>query len=159
MFGIDASERASFDADQPHRVLLKGPRLGFRCEFSPSPITQPASLPDPQHWNGFWSRGGCIDLSGSTDPRAGELERRIVLSQYLTAIQCAGSLPPQETGLTCNSWYGKYHLEMHWWHAAHFPMWGRTPLLNGASPGTRRFCPSRAGKLGLRAMKERGGRR
>ena len=53
----------------------------------------------------------------------------MVLSQYLTAIQCAGSLPPQETGLTCNSWYGKYHLEMHWWHAAHFPMWNRAALL------------------------------
>ena len=53
----------------------------------------------------------------------------MVLSQYLTAIQCAGSAPPQETGLTCNSWYGKFHLEMHWWHAAHFALWGRTPLL------------------------------
>jgi len=70
---------------------------------------------------------------GSTDERAGELERQIVLSQYLTAIQCAGSLPPQETGLTCNSWFGKYHLEMHWWHA-HFAAWGRTALLDSPSP-------------------------
>ncbi len=23
----------------------------------------------------------------------------------------------QETGLTFNSWYGKFHIEMHWWHA------------------------------------------
>ncbi len=81
------------------------------------------------HWKRFWSTGGAIDLSASEDRRAPELERRIVLSQYLTAIQCAGSAPPQETGLTCNSWYGKFHLEMHWWHAAHFPLWGRTPLL------------------------------
>ena len=44
------------------------------------------------------------------------------------AIQCAGSLPPQETGLTFNSWYGKFHLEMHWWHGVHFPMWGRGDL-------------------------------
>src|SRR5262249_38624983 len=36
---------------------------------------------------------------------------------------------PQETGLTLNSWYGKFHLEMHWWHAAHFPLWNRLPLL------------------------------
>ena len=28
-----------------------------------------------------------------------------------------------------NSWYGKFHLEMHWWHAAHFPLWGRVHLL------------------------------
>jgi hypothetical protein len=36
--------------------------------------------------------------------------------------------PPQETGLTCNSWYGKFHLEMHWWHGVHFSLWGRHPL-------------------------------
>jgi hypothetical protein len=64
-----------------------------------------------QHWNKFWSEGGAIDLSESTDARWRELERRIVLSQYLTAIQCAGTLPPQETALTFNSWEGKFHLE------------------------------------------------
>jgi len=53
----------------------------------------------------------------------------VVLSQYLMAIQCAGSLPPQETGLTYNSWFGKFHLEMHWWHAVHFALWGRSDLL------------------------------
>lgn len=82
-----------------------------------------------KQWKAFWSSGGAIDFSGSTDPRAGELERRIVLSQYLTKIQCSGSAPPQETGLTYNSWFGKFHLEMHWWHAAHFALWGRVGLL------------------------------
>ena len=82
-----------------------------------------------RYWRDFWSTGGAVDLSQSTDSRAAELERRVVLSQYLTAIQCAGSMPPQETGLTCNSWYGKFHLEMHWWHAAHFALWNRLPLL------------------------------
>jgi protein-glucosylgalactosylhydroxylysine glucosidase len=81
------------------------------------------------HWNAFWSGGGAIDLSGSRDPRWRELERRIVLSQYLTAAQGSGSLPPQETGLSYNSWEGKFHLEMHWWHAAHFALWDRLPLL------------------------------
>jgi len=81
------------------------------------------------HWHRFWQAGGAIDLSGSRDPRWKELERRIVLSQYLTAIQCAGEYPPQETGLTYNSWEGKFHLEMHWWHAAHFALWNRLPLL------------------------------
>ncbi|HYO23338.1 MAG TPA: hypothetical protein VEQ85_00150, partial [Lacipirellulaceae bacterium] len=76
------------------------------------------------HWNEFWLTGGAIDLGGTSDPRARELERRIVLSQYLTAIQ-NGTLPPQETGLLTNSWFGKQHLEMHWWHAAHFALWGR----------------------------------
>lgn len=81
------------------------------------------------YWKTFWNRGGAIDFSGSTDPRANELERRVVLSQYLTAIQCSGSYPPQETGLTYNSWYGKFHLEMHWWHGAHFALWNRLDLL------------------------------
>lgn len=81
------------------------------------------------HWNNFWSTGGAVEMAGSKDKRAAELERRVVLSQYLTAIQCSGSMPPQETGLTTNSWYGKFHLEMHWWHGAHFPLWDRLPLL------------------------------
>jgi hypothetical protein len=82
-----------------------------------------------EHWRTFWTRGGAVELAGSADPRWKELERRIVLSEYLTAVQCAGSMPPQETGLTCNSWYGKFHLEMHWWHAVHFAYWGRLPML------------------------------
>jgi protein-glucosylgalactosylhydroxylysine glucosidase len=110
-------------------------QLWFTCEFTRTadvgaPLDDkaaPAAAVD--HWKTFWSTGGAIDLSQSTDPRWKELERRIVLSQYLTAIQCAGSLPPQETGLACNSWYGKFHLEMHWWHAAHFALWGRVALL------------------------------
>jgi hypothetical protein len=81
------------------------------------------------YWESYWNKGGFIDFSKCTDERALELERRVILSQYLTAIQCAGSIPPQETGLTFNSWYGKFHLEMHWWHAAHFPLWGRKELL------------------------------
>ena len=80
-------------------------------------------------WQQFWTRGAAVELAQSKDKRAIELERRVVLSQYLTAIQCAGSMPPQETGLTVNSWYGKFHLEMHWWHAAHFAFWNRLPLL------------------------------
>ena len=81
-------------------------------------------------WKAFWLSGAAVDFSGSTDKRANELERRVVLSQYLTKIQCAGNFPPQETGLTYNSWYGKPHLEMHWWHGVHFALWGRHALLN-----------------------------
>lgn len=80
-------------------------------------------------WNGFWKRGGAVDFSECKDSRAFELERRVVLSQYLMTIQCAGKYPPQETGLTYNSWYGKFHLEMHWWHGVHFALWGRPDLL------------------------------
>jgi len=80
-------------------------------------------------WKKFWESGGAVDFSGSIDTRANELERRVILSQYLTKVQCAGSFPPQETGLTFNSWYGKPHLEMHWWHGVHFALWNRIELL------------------------------
>jgi protein-glucosylgalactosylhydroxylysine glucosidase len=80
-------------------------------------------------WRQFWQSGGAVDFSDCNDPRAFELERRVVLSQYLTKIQCAGTMPPQETGLTYNSWFGKPHLEMHWWHGVHFALWGRADLL------------------------------
>jgi protein-glucosylgalactosylhydroxylysine glucosidase len=129
------SGQARAEAAGAHRIVLRGTALDLTCEFAPRNFQSGAltsaevRTASAKHWEDFWSTGGAIDLSGSTDARAPELERRIVLSQYLTAIQCAGSAPPQETGLVCNSWYGKFHLEMHWWHAAHFPIWGRTPLL------------------------------
>jgi hypothetical protein len=80
-------------------------------------------------WNTYWAKGAAVDFSNCKDKRAPELERRVVLSQYLLAIQCAGSNPPQETGLTFNSWYGKFHLEMIWWHEAQFALWNRPELL------------------------------
>lgn len=80
-------------------------------------------------WKGFWETGGAIDLSRETDSRAAELERRIILSRYLLAVNSAGSMPPAETGLTCNSWYGKFHLEMHPLHALWMPLWGHGDLL------------------------------
>ena len=130
--------QAAMKREAPHTYSLTptGPALEFVCAFSRDtpranlPTAVDTFLASRKHWSDFWNSGGAIDLSASSDPRARELERRIVLSQYLTAIQCAGSLPPQETGLTCNSWYGKFHLEMHYWHAAHFAAWGRAPLLD-----------------------------
>jgi protein-glucosylgalactosylhydroxylysine glucosidase len=138
-------------ASQPerHRVILQGggTQLDFVCRFGQKPgalLPPPASVRKSaaDHWADFWSTGAAIDLSGSTDPRAQELERRVVLSQYLTAIQCAGSTPPQETGLTCNSWFGKFHLEMHPWHAAHFALWNRAPLLERSLGWYSQILPS-----------------
>jgi hypothetical protein len=133
------SPAAAMPATGPHTFLLSAASgadaLAVTSTFSPAapagslPGFEDTSAAARAHWNRFWSTGGAIDLSGSTDPRWRELERRIVLSQYLTAIQCAGRYPPQETGLTFNSWEGKFHLEMHWWHAAQFALWDRLPLL------------------------------
>ncbi|MFN8240793.1 MAG: hypothetical protein U0X39_08590 [Bacteroidales bacterium] len=109
--------------------------LEFSCRFSPDNTT--GELPgfsktesaSASFWPSFWNSGGAVDFSGCTDPRAAELERRVVLSRYLTRIQCAGPNPPAETGLTYNSWYGKFHLEMHWWHAVHFALWQKEDIL------------------------------
>ena len=142
--------RASADADissariGPHHYRLtpkaKTRTLTYLVSFSQSaqPIAFPSAAEardaDPRHWASYWETGGMIDLSGSTDPRAHELERRIVQAQYLMALNAAGTVPPQEEGLFSNSWNGKFHLEMHLWHAAHFAAWGRTALLERSMP-------------------------
>lgn len=82
-----------------------------------------------QGWKDFWEKGGIIRMNQSKDKRAWELERRIILSQYLLAVNSSGSTPPQETGLICNSWYGKMHLEMYLWHCAWLPLWNQCDLL------------------------------
>lgn len=111
--------------------------LSFSCEFTPHEPRIVNVLPDfsatkkaaATHWHDFWTKGAAVDFSHCIDPRAQELERRVVLSQYLLAIQCAGSIPPQETGLTYNSWFGKFHLEMIWWHQSWLPLWGHSEML------------------------------
>jgi hypothetical protein len=134
-----------------HDYVLAPGRSGDTFElavgFTPTATAEPLpSFEDArgiarEHWHRFWTTGGAIDLSQSRAPRWRELERRTVLSQYLTAIQCSGRHPPQETGLTFNSWYGKFHLEMHWWHAAHFALWGRLPMLERSLGYYARILP------------------
>ena len=130
--------KASATQVGPHHIRIEADasRLQLMCEFvgeqqpDPADITFDQALTDAgNHWHHFWHSSAAVDFSACTDPRARELERRVVLSQYLTAIQCAGSTPPQETGLTYNSWYGKFHLEMYWWHAAHFALWNHPEVL------------------------------
>lgn len=149
-----------------HFVLqATGNELAFSCSFTEA--MPPSELPafadvkvsSETYWHSYWENGGIVDFSACTDPRAAELERRVVLSQYLTAIQCAGRVPPQETGLTYNSWFGKFHLEMIWWHQVHFALWGRGELMerslpwyNSAAPIAREIA-ARQGFKGLRWMK------
>lgn len=129
----------------PHEFLLTADAdtIDVVVTFSPGSDDARASDFDAvaetavRSWESFWMSGAAIDLSESTDPRAGELERRSVLSQYLTRVHSAGSMPPQETGLVTNSWQGKSHLEMHFWHAAHFAAWGRPELLERSLPWYR----------------------
>ncbi|MDI1250378.1 MAG: hypothetical protein PSV13_16055 [Lacunisphaera sp.] len=123
----------------PHTFLLAGEAgktvLEFTTRFTPAPLkfdlTTVADIftASAAHWEKFWRDGAAVDFTGSTDPRAAQLEERIVLSRYLMAVQMAGDVPPQESGLTCSTWYGKHHTEMIWWHTAHFALWGNDALL------------------------------
>ncbi len=147
---LEWSGSAELNQKSKHEFVLaasSGGVLELTCLFSPLPVstelpgvsrTQSAAA---THWTHFWEKGGAIDLSASTDPRAGELERRIILSLYNTAIHCAGSLPAAETGLLFNSWHGKFHLEMHWWHSVHFVAWQRFPLFEKSLGLYRRILP------------------
>nr|WP_082855946.1 hypothetical protein [Mucilaginibacter sp. L294] len=122
---------------KPHRYELTPTgknQIDLVVSFSQTPVK--AVLPtfaqtkekSETHWASFWKTGGAIDLSGSKDSRWMELERRIVLSQYVMAVNEASAMPPQESGLVNNGWFGKFHFEMIWWHEAHYALWNRLPL-------------------------------
>ena len=131
--GFIASHRIDFGA-------VESDTLELACAFSAEePVG--AALPTfdetraacAASWPRFWRSGGAIDLSGSKDSRWKELERRIVLSQYELAVQSAGDQFPAEVGLTgIDGWCGKFHLEMTWWHVAHYALWNRWPLTEKA---------------------------
>lgn len=77
-------------------------------------------------WEKYWNSGAAIDLSGSSDPRWFELERRIVLSQFLMGVNATGSWPCSESGLLAICpWSGRFHMEMVWWHMIHWWSWNR----------------------------------
>ncbi|MFE5320531.1 glycoside hydrolase family 65 [Paenibacillus sp. NPDC056579] len=124
---------------------VHGELFEFSVSFAPE-SPQTVSIRDivessERGWEAFWMNGAAIDFSGSSDPRAFELERRVVLSQFLCAMHSGGTIPPQETGLMYNSWFGKAHLEMHWWHASHFPLWGREDYLLKSMKWYREILP------------------
>lgn len=160
---------AKLSEKEKHYFVLtpqSGDTLSFTCLFtSAEPTGENLSFDTllasaSRYWNNYWLRGGIVDFSHCKDQRAPELERRVVLSQYLMAIQCAGSVPPQESGLTYNTWFGKFHLEMHWWHGAHFALWGRPELLERSLAWYRdsaydnaRAIAERQGFKGIRWMK------
>lgn len=108
-------------------------------------------------WNRFWSTGGAIDLSESTDERWFELERRIVLSQYILRVQSAGSWPSAEAGLMyTDNWRGQFHMEMVWWHVAHYALWQRMELADrqlGCYPAFLPIAKKLAAQLGYKGAK------
>src|SRR5690606_22703734 len=129
--------RTKISKKQAHYYSITPENTSFSMSIGFSTKTTKKDLPSfsqtlqssTENWKAFWESGAAVDFSKCSDPRAFELERRVVLSQYLTKIQCTSNEPPQETGLTYNTWYGKPHLEMHWWHGVHFSLWDRSDLL------------------------------
>ncbi|MFO7657706.1 MAG: hypothetical protein R6W78_11615 [Bacteroidales bacterium] len=136
---VRTEKKAEIIQHSPHYFIISPNRnedeFSFSCLFSPEDNNievakfETVKANSLKKWEKYWANGGAIDFFGSKDPRAFEIERRVVLSQYLMKVQCAGNYPPQETGLTFNSWFGKFHLEMHWWHSVHYALWNRIDLL------------------------------
>lgn len=121
--------------------------FSFTCCFSPE---QKFDAVDPvltveqasaRSWKKYWRSGAAIDLSGSKDPRWLELERRIVLSQYLMRANECGLFPPQESGLVNNGWFGRFHFEMIWWHGVHYALWNRPEYFDNYLDVYRKYLP------------------
>jgi len=162
-------EEAQLQMTDRHQFQLStsAKEFAFSAEYLPEApkATMPLAFDQAlrsvkRSWNRWWNNGAIVDFSQCTDPRAKELERRVVLSQYLTQINCANSLPPQETGLTYNSWFGRPHLEMTWWHMIDFALWNRPQVLadvlqwysDAAYPEAKKIA-KRQGFKGIRWMK------
>lgn len=148
-----------------HRTELEpteGQELHLTCQWAREKHelralrTQQVMNASRKGWKDFWTSGAAIDLSGSTDPRWMELERRIVLSQYVMRMNEAGMYPPQESGLVNNGWYGRHHMEMLWWHGVHYGYWNRWPLVERMTQVYQRYLPTskeRAEKQGYRGAR------
>ena len=145
-----------------HLIPTEGDEIRFTSEFSPLNSKQylltPTQILDAskKSWPEYWQSGAAIDLSKSKDARWEELERRIVLSQYLMKMNEAGSYPPQESGLVNNGWYGRFHFEMIWWHGVHFALWNRWSLFDKSLHVFSDYLPSsieRAAKQGYKGAR------
>ena len=140
----------SRESEKEHTFLLQ-PRhtstFSFTCCFSPEPVADVtesvASIERKSavSWEKYWRSGAAVDLSGSKDPRWLELERRIVLSQYLMRANESGLFPPQESGLVNNGWFGRFHFEMIWWHGVHYGLWNRMECFDNYLNVYKDFMP------------------
>jgi hypothetical protein len=87
-----------------------------------------------QWWQNYWNRGAFIDCTATKDPRAKELQRRIILSQYYLAINTGGSDFTADSGLVNNALYGKTQPELAWWHFAHWERWDKWDRVGSVIP-------------------------
>lgn len=147
-------------SEKTHQFILQpqnGRTFSFTCHFSPKPAikeTESAASIEQKSsiaWQKYWNSGAAIDLSNSKDPRWMELERRIILSQYLLRVNESGLFPPQESGLVNNGWYGRFHFEMIWWHGVHYALWNRMNCLDNYLNIYKKFMP-----IAIKRAKEEG---
>ncbi|KFY79497.1 hypothetical protein V499_01509 [Pseudogymnoascus sp. VKM F-103] len=145
---LTRNEPASSTAVTAHRyTLAPGPSsaatssstMTFTAHFSPEKripdLPSAIQQRNRKGWNEYWSDGGFVDLTASTNPNATELQRRILLSQYHVRVNSAAhGQSPQESGLMNNGWYGKFHMEMVIWHNAHWSTWGRQKYFDNIFP-------------------------
>lgn len=131
----EGSAKLVHESTHSYALIPNRKTLNVRVEYKElQPETQGFSFAKSvtkvqKFWNSWWETGAFVDFGDCKDVRAKELERRTVLSQYLTFINCANETPAQETGLTYNSWFGRPHLEMTWWHTIDFSLWNRPEVL------------------------------
>ena len=119
-----------------HRYFFKAASKEVKLSISFSPAAKPNTpsfheivKASREWWHSYWTSGAFIDFSAVESANATELQRRIIISQYLTAVNSASDNPPQESGLVNNGWYGKFHLEMNLWHTLPFARWNQFPLM------------------------------
>ncbi|PSN74345.1 hypothetical protein BS50DRAFT_605887 [Corynespora cassiicola Philippines] len=113
--------------------------ISFTANFSPdkSGPSLPSAIQKRNRveWNKYWAEGGFVDLTESSNTKANELQRRIILSQYHVRVNSAAKgQSPQESGLMNNGWYGKFHMEMLVWHNAHWATWGKQRYFDNIFP-------------------------
>ncbi|KAL4996377.1 Six-hairpin glycosidase-like protein [Aspergillus recurvatus] len=111
--------------ERTHRYLLQptdeANRFTFSTGFSPSAKDQTKQFASVKRastrwWAQYWESGSFVDLTRSGSSDAEELQRRIILSQYLLA--------------------------MVFWHLGHWARWNKWDLLHRSLGIYKRFLPS-----------------
>lgn len=92
---------AAGGANQYHFSVAGSSTLNMTVEFSPtSSSCQDITVAEVRRksargWQTYWSEGAFLDLTATDNVNATELQRRVILSQYLLAVNSAGDYEPQ----------------------------------------------------------------